>query len=241
MTNDIARPGDNPWLSYGNAAAARTIVGDLLKFSKGEFVAGTADDLVPIGTRLAAVMDSLTIGWIKWQGNRPAEQRMGAIAEGFQPAARKELGDTDQDEWETDGEGAPRDPWQFSNYLIMVGQGTDKLYTFTTSSRGGLGAIGELSKAYGKAMRQRPNEYPVVELDVGSYQHSIRSYGRIKFPIFRIVDWTAKDACTKLLTGGEGSESTDSAELPAPEAASPTAAKPKAKVGARGVDTSIPF
>ena len=42
MTNDIQKPG-NPWLDYGNAAAARSFFGTLLKFSKGEFLAGMED------------------------------------------------------------------------------------------------------------------------------------------------------------------------------------------------------
>jgi hypothetical protein len=207
MVNEIARAGDNPWLAYGNAAAARTIVGDLLKFSKGDFTAGTHDDEIPLGTRLVAIMPSLTIGWIKWLGNRPVEQRMGAVAENFQPATRRELGDEDQGEWETP-DGEPRDPWQFSNYLILVSQDEPaRTFTFTTSSRGGLGAIGELSKTYGKALRQHPGQCPVIELDVGSYLHSNRAYGRIKFPIFKVVDWVAEAPFTKLLTGAEGGSS----------------------------------
>ena len=52
-----------------------------------------------------------------------------------------------------------------TNYLQMKAQdweatewdvGDESLFTFTTSSRGGLSAIGELCKIYGKHMRQRP-------------------------------------------------------------------------------------
>lgn len=243
MTNEIAKHEDNPWLAYGNAAAARTIVGDLLKFSKGDYTAGSTDDEVPLGTRLVAVMGSLTIGWVKWQGSRPAEQRMGPVADNFQPASRSELGDTDESEWETDGEGASRDPWQFTNYLILVEQEAGKTFTFTTSSRGGLGAIGELSKSYGKTMRQRPDQFPVIELDVGSYLHSNRSYGRIKFPIFKIVDWVAKGPFLKLLAGAEGAVDGggdgDDGRLSPPSAAT-SAAKPKL-TAKRGVDLSKTF
>ena len=45
--------------------------------------------------------------------------------------------------WEIDNTGQPKDCWQFSNYLpLKFADGT--LYTFTTSSRGGLGAVGDL-------------------------------------------------------------------------------------------------
>src|SRR5262249_47472200 len=159
------------------------IVGKLLKFSKGDYLAGQDGEEVPVGTKLVAVMDTLTVGWIKWQDARPVEHRMGPIAEGYAPPPRSELGDTEEDKWDLDDRGEPRDPWQFSNYLILLDAETKDAYTFTTSSRGGLGAIGELSKAYGKRIRQEPDCYPVIELEVGSYQHTNREFGRIKYPI----------------------------------------------------------
>src|SRR5262249_39912233 len=157
--------------------------------TKGDYVAGPYNDEIPIGTKLYAMMDSLNVGWIKWQDNRPAERITGAVGEGFQPPCRTELGDNDKSQWETDDQGHPRDPWQFTNELVLIEVEGGKTYTFTTSSRGGIGAIGELCSAYGKAMRQQPDRVPVIELDVGSYQHSNRAFGRIKFPIFKIVDW----------------------------------------------------
>jgi hypothetical protein len=87
-----------------------------------------------------------------------------------------------------DEQGRERDPWQFSNYLILKTpgeKGDDALFTFTTSSRGGLNAIGELCKAYGKAMRQRPDELPVIALGVGSYQHSNKALRPDQVPDLR--------------------------------------------------------
>jgi hypothetical protein len=78
-------------------------------------------------------------------------------------------------------------------YLILRRVSDGAIFTFVASSKGGLGGIGELCKEYGKTMRQRPDQYPVIELDIGSYQHRDRSLGRIKFPIFRIVDWKPRD------------------------------------------------
>jgi hypothetical protein len=178
---------------YGNEATARSITGTLLRFSKGDYLAGTEGVVVPAGTRLVAVMDSLLIGWVRWWDNTATEPRMGLIVKGFQPDRRSDLGDDDKDRWEVDNDGEPRDPWRFTNYLILRALKDGETYTFATSSKGGLGCIGELSRAYGKAMRQRSNEWPVIEIDVGSYQHRDRSLGRIKFPIFKIVDWVSKD------------------------------------------------
>ena len=61
------------------------------------------------------------------------------------------------------------------------------MYTFTTNSKGGIGAIGRLCKAYGVAMREHADQYPVIELGVGTYKHT--EFGKIPFPTFEIVDW----------------------------------------------------
>ena len=95
----------------------------------------------------------------------------------------------DQAQWETDGDGRPRDPWQFTNLLVLSDPHTRELYTFSTSSRGGLGAIGELAKAYSSHVRVAPDDAPIVALEVGSYQHPNKAYGEIRYPIFKVVDW----------------------------------------------------
>jgi hypothetical protein len=78
----------------------------------------------------------------------------------------------------------------------MQGTGEDdgELYTFTTSSRGGLNAVGDLCLKYGKAARQKPGQYPVVKIGTGSYLHSNKAFGRIKYPTFEIVGWVPKAA-----------------------------------------------
>jgi hypothetical protein len=193
-STELSATGSNPWLQYGEAAGNHNFVGDLLKFTKGDFTAGQSNREVAIGTRLVANMDSLETGHVRWEDMRPVEHRMGRLVDGFKPAKRSELGHDDRSQWETDDDGQAPDPWQFSNQLELADPDKGELYTFCTSSKGGLTAIGELCKAYGAAMRQRPDDWPVVELGVGSYAHSNKAYGRIKYPTFEIVDWVPKDA-----------------------------------------------
>jgi hypothetical protein len=228
MKQKTTLPADeagNTFEIYGNAATTRSITGTLLKFSKGDYLAGQDGVDVPVGTRFVAQMESLTVGWVRWENNAPTEQRMGSVADAYQPERRGDLGDMDKATWETDDDGKPRDPWQFSNYLILRRVDHDEIFTFVTSSKGGLSAIGELCKGYGKTMRQKPDQSPVIELGVDSYQHRDRSLGRIKFPTFVVVDWVAKDA------NGNGSPA--AANKPK-QASSPKAAahKPTAKAGA---------
>lgn len=187
----------NAFESYGNSVSNRNIVGRLLKFSKGDYLCGEDQEELPEGTRLVANMGTLAIGWIKWVDGKPDQQVMGLLVEGFKPPKRSELDDTNEEDWEVDEQsGQPRDPWQFSNYMVLKDPGkpaTDEfLYTFATSSRGGLGAIGELCKVYGKAIRTKPDELPVVALNVTAYDHPNKKFGRIKVPVFEVVDWEPK-------------------------------------------------
>lgn len=188
----------NPYEAYGSSVSNRNIVGKLLKFSKGDYLVGEDQEELEVGTQLVFRMDTLMCGWIKWVDNKPDEQVMGLVGERFKPPRRAELGDSDEEKWELDNDGKPRDPWQFSNYVIAKEVGTqgteeDELFTFATSSRGGLNAIADLCKVYGKAMRSRPDENPIVELGVDQYDHKDKRFGRIKIPIFTIVGWEPKD------------------------------------------------
>ena len=211
----------NAFLAYGTSTSANTIVGDLLKFAKGDFVVGRDGCKLPLGTRLIANMDSLEIGWIKWVDNRPADRRMGRVADEFKPPRRNELDDNEREPRDADDDGKPKDPWQFTNNIVLADPDDGGLYTFTTGTKGGLGAIGELSKAYGQAMRQRPNEWPIITLGAGSYPHKDKHIGRVKYPVFEVVDWAPKD--------GEAPASvTPAAPMPAAGGAQATAGPQKA-------------
>jgi len=188
----------NSFENYGSQMSRSAIVGRLLKFSKGDWLAGEDDEEIEPGTRFVVNMDQLAIGWVKWVANKPEQQIMGLLVEGHQPQKRESLGDHDETLWEVDQNGKARDPWQFTNYVIMKEPGADgskddNLYTFASSSKGGLNALGGLCKAYGKEMRTKPDQYPVVEIGVDSYNHPNRELGRIKVPTFKLVDWEAKD------------------------------------------------
>jgi hypothetical protein len=177
---------------YGRAAANRNFVGELLKFSKfGEYRAGKYDDEVALGTRVVAYMGSFTVGWVLWEGNRPVEQIMGPVGEGFVPPRRDTLDHLDKAQWEKFDNGELKDPWAYTSAVVMADLGgkEPKFYTFTTTSKGGIGALGTLSLQYGERLRQKPAEYPIVELNRDSYMHQNRNYGEIRVPVFTIVDW----------------------------------------------------
>jgi hypothetical protein len=157
---------------------------------------GANNELVEIeeGTRMIVNMASLTIGWQKWEGDRPVDAHMGLVNEGYQAPLRRALGDNKGDGgWEKDKNGVERDPWQPSNMVVMREIGTkgdtEGVFTFATSSRGGINAIGVLSKRYGSKIREDEEAMPIVELKADSYMHRIKKLGEIDIPILNIVGW----------------------------------------------------
>lgn len=192
-------PTPNPFEEAGREAE-RFIVGDLLKFSKGEWLAGQENMEIPMGTRLLANMDMLMRGWVRWEDNKPAEQIMGLVVEGYVAPKRNTLGwgydastknedDADKTDWLIDNSGIARDPWQETWYLPLReldknGEPTGSLFTFAASSTGGRDAVKQLCGVYGKAMRYHPDEFPVVALGYDAYTHSNPQYGKIKTPEF---------------------------------------------------------
>jgi hypothetical protein len=219
----VVVPGGNAFEAYGQSVSQKSIVGDILKFTKfGEWVSGKDETEMADETKLIANMDELLVGWVRWEDSKPTDQIMGKVAEAFRPARRNELGDTDEAAWETDDNGVPQDPWRLTNYLVLKEPGGEQLYTYATSSRSGLNAVGELCKVYGKQMRQRPDDYPVVELQASSYIHP--KYKKIFTPQLIVSGWSSKAEFA------EAMESASQAEKPAEEA--PADAKKKAGAGA---------
>ena len=187
----------NYFEQYGSTASMTMITGTLIKFSKGDWLMGQEEEEVKEGRKFTCVMDDLQIGWTRWQDNKPTAQHMGKIVEGFTPPRREALGDDDKTLWDTDAQGQERDPWQFTNSVIMRNPGTSgaeetDLFTFSTSSRGGINAVGDLCKAYVRMAREQGDGYPIVELTSSSYKHPNPEYGRIKKPVFKIVGWEKK-------------------------------------------------
>jgi hypothetical protein len=90
----------------------------------------------------------------------------------------------------------------------------DNVYTFVTSSKGGLRAIGELCKTYGKGFRQNPGQVPIVTLGQGSYLHPDKSRGRVRYPIFAPAGWVRESDFAEALAVARGELEPASPALP---------------------------
>ncbi|MEI8397340.1 MAG: hypothetical protein WCF85_21690, partial [Rhodospirillaceae bacterium] len=77
--------------------------------------------------------------------------------------------------------------WQQTNELVLRGLETGDEFVFATSGKGGIGAIGELCKVYGRLYRQKPGMAPVIELSSDHYNH--KTFGKTYFPVLKLVDW----------------------------------------------------
>jgi hypothetical protein len=150
---------------------------------KGKYELG--DDEVPPGTQFVAHIDQLARGWVKFTNGQVADRRIGMVADGYKLPAREELGETDEDQWEKDLTGTPKDPWVQQWYLALTGVETGELVTFVTGSKGGISAIGALCRIY--ARKYGIGVLPIVALRVRSYKHKM--FGRIETPDLEIVGW----------------------------------------------------
>jgi len=191
---DIVRVASvDPFEMYADEVAPRYIVGKLLRFNKGDYLAGENSEPMPGGTRCVAALDELMIGWIKWHGGKPVEHLMVRLADGNRPPKRDALGDNEEAQWELDeNTGKRRDPWSFANYLPILEAAAGELFTFTTSTSGGLRTIGDLSRRYAYHRKRHPDVFPLITLGVSSYEHKDRQIGRVKYPDFAPAGYAPK-------------------------------------------------
>jgi hypothetical protein len=147
MSNDnqLMLPADA--LDHFREAAADgmrgSFLGTLLRFVKGQYLYGSEKRQIVAGTKLIAVMGEARRGWVRWENKRTTKHAVGRIADGFKPPDRHQLGDTDEADWPSPN-GRPADPWQFTWYLPLRSAEVDQLFTFATTSDGGISAVAKL-------------------------------------------------------------------------------------------------
>jgi hypothetical protein len=236
MANDIVKKKAastevDPYEQLGEGAGSfQHIHGNLLRFTKhGVYKDGQGQEEIEEDTRMLAYMLGLKKGFVKWDEGQPVNHILGLVAEGYQPPAREELGDLDQDDW-PELNGRPIDPWQFTYYLPMLDE-EGELHTFVTSSDGGKQVINDLGKRYGKRRRMKPDEIPIVKLQSTSYIH--KKYGETFKPQFKIDGWAKIpqdfDELKAALAGGDDTPAIEEKTVPF---AIKRNAKPKVKAKA---------
>ena len=185
--------GGSPVSAY-LAAHGVGMSGTFFKFAKdGRFRKSTDDEEVPEGTQFVVIYDQIQGGWIKFMGKgNPPERKQGNIFDGFVPPNRESLGDLDQNEWEVGLSGRPADPWQFQLLLPLQNVETGELFVFNTSSVTGRRAVDSLIQACGRMQRAEPNDYPIIKLRIGGFQHRDERIGWVKTPAFERIGKSLK-------------------------------------------------
>jgi hypothetical protein len=214
---------DDPYLDYGIEAA--TAGASFLKFDRtgAGFTYGIDNTPLPLGTRLAANMAGVRVGWLKWLDGKP-EKVLNLVSE-RRKISKDDLGPDDPDA-----------PWKEAAELELV-DNTRQQYIFSTSSFGGTKGVKKLCYDFARERRSRPGQIPVVELGQHWYPHP--KYNKVWEPDFTIVDWVDE---TTLAPAGKPEEEapdhlTPTEEVPFVDEEKPTetkASKPVPVLKAKG-------
>jgi hypothetical protein len=189
----------DPVQRYIDEIAPASIVGRMIKFSKeGKFVTHDDGEAINEDVDFTALCDQTLIGYIKFGAEgEPPDRVMGLLYNGFVMPARETLGDLDTTKWELGLDGKPADPWQHHVYLVLQRGDTGELFTYVTSSTTGRRAIGNLLRHYDRIRKSHPDEYPVVRLKLGGFQHRDERVGWVDTPVFAVVGRAPRDSAAK--------------------------------------------
>jgi prophage regulatory protein len=196
----VAKPDNrNSVERYLDEIAPASIVGRMMKFSKdGEFVTRDNGEAISEDVDFTALCDQTLVGYVKFGAEgEPPDRVMGLLYNGFEMPERETLGDNDQEKWELGLDGKPADPWQHHNYLVLQRGDTGELFTFVTSSDTGRRAVGTLLRHYERMRQSHPDEYPVIRLKLGGFQHKDKQVGWVNTPVFAVVGRTPRDSAAK--------------------------------------------
>jgi len=170
----------------------------MIKFDKtGTFITPDDEGEVKDAIDFIALCDMTLIGWIKFNDDAPPTRHMGLLYDGFVMPPRDSLGDFDPNDWSAGLSGEPEDPWKHQIYLVLQQSGTTELFTFVTSSKTGRRSVGNLLRHYDRMRKSNADEYPVVRLKRGGFEHKDERIGFVPTPVFAVVGRAPRDSAAK--------------------------------------------
>jgi hypothetical protein len=188
-TSYLARYNDNrdPYEAFASEGGPG-IQGRLLTCTKGEWGVGADKEPIKDGTKCLAIVDTMGRGWFRWWNGVVTDTVFGLVKDNFLVPHRFSLGDNEEDQWEKDPAGNPRDPWTRTYRMVLVEMTAPHGdLTFTSSAWGAQLALQDLARAYSADKHRYPDAYPVVELSTKTRQS--KSYGKLKGPWFTVTGW----------------------------------------------------
>lgn len=190
MSTDMtpyAAPNDG-WDDAAKDAQSTVIRGAILKFADWRWTYGQEGVVLREGTRLLAT--GTAHAWVKWVNGKPAVYRIRQPGE--QLPERDELGDTNEGAWELGFDDQPKDPWQETRFVYLLGENAEA-YTFSTSSWGGRNAVIELGDQIARMRFAKKGAVPIVELHAAEMK---TRFGKKSKPVLKVVDWRYPDGST---------------------------------------------
>jgi hypothetical protein len=187
-------------------AKTSALVGaDYLRVSgkTGRVAYGVEDTKLPADAKLAALIGMATVGYIDWQDGQNAGEEWLGVADYSKSALkelRQRLGKLDPSLWtERDPKGNPRDPVRESVRLPLLWLQERKPLMFSSSSTAGCNALKNLLR---QCLEQAQADcVPVVEIEIDSYQHSVRTIGEVFYPKFNVIDWMPTARVMRIQSG----------------------------------------
>jgi hypothetical protein len=201
-TKELVERASTPAVAYADyrsryldEIAPAGIAGRLSKFSKeGTFVTSDDGKPIPDTDEFVGLCDQTLVGWIKFNGEgEPPDKIMGLLYDNFIMPQRETLGDLDESKWDMGLDGTPQDPWQHTIYLVLQNVATAELLTFSTSSKTGRRAVGNLLRHYDRMKRTHPDDLPRVRLSAGGFEHKDSRIGWVATPLFVVVGRSPRD------------------------------------------------
>jgi hypothetical protein len=188
-----------PQQRYLDEIAPSSFVGALVKFSKdGKFVIAESGEEISPDKDFIALCDEVLVGWIKFNGQgEPPDRVMGLHYDSFVMPERETLGDLDESAWPAGLSGEPADPWQHQICLVLQDRENLELFTFATSSISGRRAVGNLLRHYERLRKSNPDDYPIVRLKPGGFNHRDPRVGWVATPTFAVVGRAPKASAAK--------------------------------------------
>jgi hypothetical protein len=163
--------------------------GDYLNFNgqSGTWTLGADKDPVDADAQFLCNIHEIHVGWIQFVKDGKPLREIGRIIDGHQRKPRKELGDSDEEDWPVK-HGEPQDPWRMVTYLpmLMLGEGDNNdpvVYSpFSMTARK---AVADLVDVYCRS--ERNGKFPVVKLGERNFLN--KSGGTTYVPDFTIIGW----------------------------------------------------
>jgi len=205
------------------------LMGHVLRFRKGDWIAGSEKTAVPDKTRYVALMSLACHGWLRWTEGTATHVAVGKIAAGHELPKRETLPDRNPEKWPVGLSGKQEDPWRVACYLPLVSLDGETVVTFATSTPTGTSAFWKLVDRYAWLGRKHPGMFPIIEIEASGYND--KRFGWVDTPSFNIVDWTGRPDLPQLADHSEDNDSGDSGDGAA--VAEPTRANE--------MDDEIPF